>query len=144
MLIDVKPLISSEEVQELLEYAVHGDEEELRLAMKQYAEDEACKLLAYEEEGQYIGIIGYRKGENDVLELLHLAVHPEYRGLGYGRGMILDALVLERPAAILAETDEDSADFFRGIGFQVISFTKFPGGPEYFRCIYETEENEED
>lgn len=144
MLIDVKPRIASEEVRELLEYAVHGDEEELSQAVKQYAADSDFKLLAYEEEEQYIGIIGYRSGDNGVLELLHLAVHPEDRGMGYGRGIILDAMVLERPAVVLAVTDEDSADFFRSIGFQVTGFTKYPGGPEYFRCTYETEENEED
>ncbi|GAA0134093.1 hypothetical protein YSY43_09330 [Paenibacillus sp. YSY-4.3] len=144
MLIDVKPRMDSEEIRELLEYAVHGDEEELGQAVKQYGADSGCKLLAYEEEGQCIGMIGYRSADNGVMELLHLAVHPEDRGMGYGRGIILDAMVLERPAVVLAETDEESADFFRSIGFQVTGFSKFPGGPEYFRCTYETEQTEED
>ncbi|MFD3258275.1 GNAT family N-acetyltransferase [Paenibacillus lentus] len=143
MLIDVKSQLADEEIRELLEYASQDDEEELNRTLRQYMSDADCKLYAFQEEGQYVGIIGYRCGDGNSMELLHLAVHPEDRGMGYGRGIILDALVMERPAVIRAETDEESADFFRSIGFQVTGFTKYPGGPEYFRCIYVTEENEE-
>ncbi|MNJ32168.1 Acetyltransferase (GNAT) family protein [compost metagenome] len=144
MLIDVKSQLANEEIRELLEYAVHGDEEKLDQAVKEYASED-CKLYAFQEDGQYIGIIGYRKVDRDTMELQHLAVHPEDRGMGYGRGIILDALLQESPDLILVETDEESADFFRSIGFQVTGFTQYPGGPEYFRCTYETEgESEED
>ncbi|MNJ58190.1 hypothetical protein D3C77_538130 [compost metagenome] len=52
--------------------------------------------------------------------------------------------MLEQPTTVIAEADEESADFFRSIGFQVTGFTKFEGGPEYFRCKYETDEHEEE
>ncbi|AZK47855.1 GNAT family N-acetyltransferase [Paenibacillus lentus] len=144
MLIDVKSQVGNEEIRELLEYAVHGDDEELARTVQHYATETDCKLYAYQEEGQYIGIIGYRNVDGKSMELQHLAVHPEDRGMGYGRGILLDALVQENPDLLIVETDEESADFFRSIGFQVTGFTKFPGGPEYFRCVYETDEREEE
>lgn len=144
MLIDVKSQLANEEIRELLEHAVHGDDEDLARTVQQYATDADCKLYAFQEEGKYIGIIGYRNVDGNSMELQHLTVHPEDRGMGYGRGILLDALVQESPARVFAETDEESADFFRSIGFQVTGFTKVPGGPEHFRCIYETDESEEE
>ncbi|WP_019638142.1 GNAT family N-acetyltransferase [Paenibacillus fonticola] len=142
MLVDVKAKIADEEIQELLNYAL-WDGEDNDSVIDLYIADETYKLYAFQEEEQFVGLIGYRSVDRQVIELLHLVVHPEARGMGYGRGMILDALVLEQPSAIVAETDEDGADFFRSIGFQVTGFIKFEGGPEYFRCIYESEEHGE-
>lgn len=136
MLIDITSHEANEAILELLEYAAYDDDRELEEVLEQYRIQEDLRLYAYRIEDRWIGIIGGQLVD-DKLILKHLAVHPEERGLGYGRGMILEILVACHPSEIVAETDEVGADFFRNVGFQVHGFTKYVGGPEYFRCVYD-------
>lgn len=66
--------------------------------------------MGYESEGEVVGIIGIRKHGKEI-EILHLAVHPELRGAGFGRGMILELIQQEQPDIVKAETDEEAVDF---------------------------------
>jgi len=139
VLVSVKDRLDQPQIEELLGYAVFTDEKELAEVIGRYKTDERWKLLGYSEEGRIIGVIGYEMASPTILKLLHLAVDPPYRGLGYGRGMILELLELERPARIKAETDEEAADFFRNIGFEIVSLgERFPG-VERFECSFVTD-----
>lgn len=86
-----------------------------------------------------IGIIGILNHSDGEFEIKHLAVRPEYRGLGYGRGLILELLTLEQPKQLVAETDEEGVGFYRSIGFTITSLGEKYPGVERFHCLYETD-----
>ncbi|MNO00759.1 hypothetical protein D3C81_2207130 [compost metagenome] len=78
------------------------------------------------------------------MEILHLAVRPEDRQKGYGRGLLLEVLDKKNPDTLFAVTDEDGADFYRNVGFEVTGFTEgVENGRELFRSVYRVEEEVE-
>ncbi|MBO7746877.1 GNAT family N-acetyltransferase [Paenibacillus sp. MWE-103] len=144
MLVNIASRLDEEAIRELLEWSVFPDPEHLRRAVELYKDGSGHTLLGYESEGDVIGLIGYHRIDGGAVEIDHIAVTPEERYKGYGRGMILELLELEKPTALVAETDEDAADFYRSSRFTVVSLGEKYPGTERFRCTYEAGETEED
>ncbi|MNK27524.1 Acetyltransferase (GNAT) family protein [compost metagenome] len=143
MLVNVKDQVESPEITQLLEYAVYTDEDALAKAVSHYRAEEGAELYALKHEGELIGLIGYVVDDHNALNITHLAIAPEHRNQGYGRAIVLEALYEVKPDRIIAETDEDAVDFYRNIGFVVLSIGRLPNGIERFRCVYEVEMPEE-
>ncbi|TBL79579.1 GNAT family N-acetyltransferase [Paenibacillus thalictri] len=143
MLVDVKNRLDEEAIQDLISYSIFPDPDRLEQTVATYREDAALKLYGCESEGEIIGIIGWNTDDNNVITIRHIAVRPDCRGAGFGRGLILEALELATPAAIIAETDEEAVDFYRSIGFQVESVGEKYPGVERFKCVYMTDEDSE-
>lgn len=96
-------------------------------------------LRGYESEGNLIRIIGYRIDGNRILEIKHISVDPLERGQGHGRIQIIELIQLLDPLEVHAETDHDSVDFYRNIGFIITSLGEQYPGVDRFKCIYNTE-----
>ncbi|WP_410511557.1 GNAT family N-acetyltransferase [Paenibacillus sp. BR2-3] len=145
MLIDLKHLIGTPEVKELLTYAVIDEPDALQQTLAEYSEQPALQLYGWEEDGLLLGLVGYEETEDGSLEVKHIAVLPENRGKGYARGMILELLTARQPRYLMAETeDEVAANFYRSLGFMVYSLGENGAGIELFRCVYETDESEDE
>ncbi|MBA9087831.1 N-acetylglutamate synthase-like GNAT family acetyltransferase [Fontibacillus solani] len=143
MLVQVNDKITDSQIRELLEYAVFFDTDQLEHVCNLYKLTNDNELYALEDEGEIIGVVGCRYHSND-LEILHLAVRPEDRLKGYGRGLLLEILDKKNPDILFAVTDEDGADFYRNVGFEVTSFTEgLENGRELFRSVYRAEEEAE-
>lgn len=143
MLKDITMQASQPEIKELLSYSVFPDPEAVDEAAASYQSGDS-RLFGYEEDGLLLGVIGFDVKEDELI-IRHLAVLPENRGKGYGRGLILELLleVQPKPERVIAETDEEAVNFYRSIGFEVYSLGEKYPGVERFRCIYEVEESEE-
>ncbi|USB32158.1 GNAT family N-acetyltransferase [Paenibacillus sp. YPG26] len=144
MLVNVKNQVESPDISRILEYAVYSDEDLLAEAIKRYQEDREAQLYALKHEEELIGLIGYKMEDQNALVINHLAISPEHRNQGYGRGIILEVLYQEKPDRIIAETDEEGVDFYRNIGFVIETSSKLPNGVERFRCVYEAELHEQE
>lgn len=142
MLMDIKQRLGEELIQELLSYSIFPDPERLEEEMNAYAAENDRELYGYEDQGQIIGVVGFIVHQNGLLEVKHLAVHPEYRGQGYGRGQILELIELKKPIEIHVETDEESVEFFRNIGFSITSLGERIAGMESYQCVYHVEAEE--
>ncbi|TVX95325.1 GNAT family N-acetyltransferase [Cohnella terricola] len=142
MLIDLKERLDDAEVKEVLEYCVYPDPEKLEAAIEAYKADPGLELYGHEEEGELIGVAGFRMDSEGQLNIEHIAVAPNHRGLGYGRGLILETIEIKSPAIIVAETDEESVNFYRSIGFEIESLGEIYPGVERFKCIYTVEPEE--
>ncbi|WP_312148729.1 GNAT family N-acetyltransferase [Paenibacillus odorifer] len=145
MLVDLKSLIGSPEVNELLTYAVIDDPNALEQTLSEYSEQTGLQLYGWEEEELLLGLVGFEETEDGSLDIRHIAVLPENRGKGYARGMILELLATRQPRYLVAETeDEIAADFYRSLGFMVYSLGENEAGIEMLRCVYEVEETEDE
>lgn len=145
MLLDLKQLIGTPEVDELIAYAVINEPDALERTLGEYQEQAALQLYGWEEESLLLGLVGFEETEDGSLEVRHIAVLPENRGKGYARGMILELLTSRQPRYVMAETeDEVAANFYRNLGFMVYSLGENAAGIELFRCVYETEESEDE
>lgn len=141
MLKDITSRVNQLEIRELLGYAVFPDPDAVDNAIQFYRDSVQRKLYGYEEEGLIVGVIGCTLDER-VLTIHHIAVLPENRGKDYGRGMILELLLLHQAERIIAEPDEEAIGFYRSIGFEIYSLGEKYPGVERFRCVYEVEDNE--
>ena len=144
MLKNIKSQTDQEKVRELLGYAVFPDPESVDKTVEFYGQAPERELYGYESEGDLIGLIGFSADAEGTLTIHHLAVHPECRGAGYGRGQILELIQLQKPRVIVAETDEDAVDFYRSIGFTISSLGEKYPGTERFVCRYEAEPEDEE
>lgn len=139
MLINMTDSHWDHEVRELLEDTFYYDPPEVDKVMDQYRASGSQELYVFEDQEEFIGIIGFTMDEQNQLVITELVIHPQERLKGYGRGIILETIVLKNPSRIITVTDEDGADFFRNIGFQITGLPTNEEGMEQFRCIYEVE-----
>ncbi|MDI4646108.1 GNAT family N-acetyltransferase [Cohnella hashimotonis] len=146
MLINVKDRLDQRPIYELLELSVFPDPDRIVKAINEYKENARLHIQGYEDNGEIIGIIGYESDDDRIATIRHIAVHPDERGKGYGRGMVLHLIDAAEPERIEAETDEEGVNFYRSIGFTVHSLGEKYPGTERFRCVYvvSPEEEEED
>ena len=142
MIKDISFRLDDLEVKELLAYSVFPDPEQLDQAVAAYRKPNGLELYGYEEEGLLVGIIGVDTID-DEMTIKHIAVTPENRGKDYGRGMILELLLQQKPSRVVAETDDESVGFYRSIGFEIYSLGEQYPGVERYRCVYEVEQEEE-
>jgi ribosomal protein S18 acetylase RimI-like enzyme len=143
VLIDVKSRLQENLIQELLSYSVFPDPDVLEETIKRYESDSNMWLYGYESEGILVGIIGFRINDEQEMTIHHLAVEPHSRGAGFGRGIILEIIEEMHPLRIVAETDEETVQFYRNIGFVIRSLGEKYPSVERFICTYEVEQEEE-
>lgn len=141
MLIDVIDKLDDEKIVELISYSIFPDDGELEETLHEYSANHHLELYAFEDDGLIIGIVGFELNYG-ILEIKHLAVHPLYRGVGFGRGIILELIELKNPNAIVAETDEEAVEFYRNVGFSIHSLDNIYPGIERFKCVYLIDEDE--
>ncbi|MCD9021842.1 GNAT family N-acetyltransferase [Cohnella silvisoli] len=139
MLLNIKSKLEDTTIMELIELATYPDPEHVTATINEYNDNPELELKGYYLGDQVIGIIGYRMNANSILELRHIAVLPEERLHGFGRGMILDVLSLNEPKEIITETDETAINFYRNIGFTIESLGEKYPGVERFKCTYVAE-----
>jgi ribosomal protein S18 acetylase RimI-like enzyme len=139
LLIPIKSRIQELNVQELLAYSVFPDPDELEQTIQGYMNNEKQELYGYESEGELVGILGFQQDEAKHLTITHIAIRPDSRGAGFGRGLILEAIEQFQPTMVLVEIDEESVDFYRSIGFEIKSLGEQFPGVERFACSYDTD-----
>jgi ribosomal protein S18 acetylase RimI-like enzyme len=139
LLIPLKPRIHELPIRELMEYSVFPDPDVLEQTIAAYESDKKLELYGYESEGEIIGIMGFQMNESGTLRIDHIAVRPDSRGAGFGRGLILEAIELFNPSVVRVEVDEETVEFYRRIGFEIESLGEQVPGIERFACSYRTE-----
>lgn len=139
MLIDLKDKLNDQQIVELLGYSVFPDQDKVKEAIEMYRSNRST-LKGYFLDDEVIGLIGYEwLPKEEIIKIHHISVAHDYRGLGYGRGIILELIEMEKPKKIVAETDEDAVDFYRNIGFEIISLGEKYPFHERFECSFETD-----
>jgi ribosomal protein S18 acetylase RimI-like enzyme len=135
----IKDKLDEPAIKQLIGLIVYDDPDRIEKSIEEYKRDPELQLMGYYADQELIGLVGFRMNDENVLELKHIAVLPEEQGMGYGRGMMLEMLQLKNPKAIVAETDEETVDFYRSIGFTIESLGEKYPGTERFKCTYITD-----
>jgi len=126
----VSPYISRE-IKELLGYATSFSR--IEAEYNKYLQESRRKLYSFQLEGNIMGCIGV-EWEKDQMEIKHIAVLPEGRGKHIGSRMIESLRNKHSPNVIVAETDQESVEFYRKTGFAVASLGEKYPGVERFWC----------
>jgi ribosomal protein S18 acetylase RimI-like enzyme len=118
---------------------VFPDPDHLEQTTQDYLTNEKLELFGYESDNVIVGILGFQRDDRDKLIIKNIAVRPDSRGAGFGRGLILEAIAMFKPVRVLAETDEEAVNFYRSIGFEINSLGEKYTGVERFSCSYYTD-----
>ena len=72
---------------------------------------------------------------DEMCEIMHIATHPDWRGMGVASRLIAFAHSAMNCREICAETDDDAVGFYRKCGFAAVSLgEKYPGVVRH-RCV---------
>lgn len=138
MLISLNNMLDNKDIEELIGYAVFPDPDRIKKAIEMYDFNKKI-LMGYLLDDKIIGIIGYVTLPDELIKITHISIKPEYRGIGYGRGIILELIDQIKPHKIIAETDHEAVDFYRNIGFEIISLGEKYPLVERFECTFVTD-----
>ncbi len=92
MLVAIRDNLDDPSVRDIVGYSVYPDPDKLDRTIDAYKSDDRLEIYGYEAEGELIGIIGIRMNESGELKIEHIAIAPDFRGLGYGRGLVLETM----------------------------------------------------
>jgi ribosomal protein S18 acetylase RimI-like enzyme len=140
MFVDIRTRLQEAQFMDLLAYSVFPDEDKLISTVNEYESNHNFEIYGYMEEQEVIAVIGVENIETSVY-IHHLSVHPDYRGLGYGRGVLMELIDYKKPEQLIANTDEEAVDFYRSVGFSISSLGEIFPGAEKFRCVYDINED---
>lgn len=117
---DVKEKLSDSAILDLLAPSVFNPTPERLLSRaEKYQADDNTSVYAYSENGEYKGIVVFKIKEQTV-EILDIAVKPEYQGKGIGSRLIDYIFSKFSINKIIAETDDEAIGFYKKYGFTVI------------------------
>ena len=117
---DVKEKLSDSAILDLLAPSVFNPTPERLLSRaEKYQADDNTSVYAYSENGEYKGIVVFKIKEQTV-EILDIAVKPEYQGKGIGSRLIDYIFSKFSINKIIAETDDEAIGFYKKCGFTVI------------------------
>ena len=117
---DVKEKLSDSAILDLLPPSVFNQTPERQLSRaEKYQADDNTSVYAYSENGEYKGIVVFKIKEQTV-EILDIAVKPEYQGKGIGSRLIDYIFSKFSINKIIAETDDEAIGFYKKYGFTVI------------------------
>lgn len=110
----------------------HGTTESASRVLEHYRSG-AWTLLGYELDGAVVACIGF-EGDGDRIVIRSLSVDAGHRRRGLARNLIVEIAARFPQAALVAETDADAVEFYKGCGFTVQSLGEKYPGVERFRC----------
>jgi len=103
---------------------------------EEYINRHNWSIYGWIENGEVVGVCGFKVYHTDHVEILNISVSENARGRGIGRAMV-SALQNEFLLPITVETDDDAVNFYRKIGFNVENAPAKGGIPRY-ACVLAT------
>ncbi|MDI2588842.1 GNAT family N-acetyltransferase [Psychrobacillus sp. NEAU-3TGS] len=121
-------------IRKLLTYVT--SESKIDAEYKLYQEKENRKLYGYKQAEQFVGCIGVVFTEDNTCIIKQIGVFPDMRGRGIGERMINFIIENYSLSKIFAETDQDAVNFYKKMGFTIISLGEKYPRVERFMCKY--------
>lgn len=131
--VNLKHYYNPQEVRELLGQCMWPDEERIANEYELYRATDSLQLMGVVRSRALIGFVGLDEQQEHTL-IKHIAIKSEYRGLGYGRQLMVECALRYR-MPLIAETDQEAVDFYRRVGFQIESLGEKYPGVERYQCI---------
>jgi ribosomal protein S18 acetylase RimI-like enzyme len=127
--------ISDQELFKFLTYCMFPNEERIIQQCNFYQTDEDRSLHGIYQKDMLVGIIGLIHNLDEI-EIKHIAIQTEHRHKGHGQELIRAISNLYPEVKLVAETDNDAVNFYKKIGFMIISLGEKYPGVERFKCVY--------
>ncbi|MCL6601175.1 MAG: GNAT family N-acetyltransferase [Alicyclobacillus macrosporangiidus] len=139
-LVQIDPAEAGADAKEILSAAIFNPTAERidDILSQVYSSPDTC-LFGFLLDGALVGVAGIRRMENSTAELLHIAIKQSERHKGFGREFVRTVIHSEKLTELHAETDRESAGFYRRCDFSVESLGEKYPGVERFVCRWSQE-----
>ena len=124
MFCDIKNQMDKPEIKQIMAACVFDNSSKgMDQVQSDYQRHSSWQLWGWFENDIITGVCGF-EDHPDWVEILHIAVAEDARGLGIGSKMI-KALAAQYKKTIEAETDDDAVDFYRKCDFEATAISKY-------------------
>lgn len=130
-----KILTDSPEFLEIEKELFFKGEETLSL-IEHFCRSESSSIYASTEDGIVTGFCVTDPSTGDVMHLLFIGVHRDYRKSGVASELINAAIADQKPKAVVAEVPQNSLDFFTKFGFYAVDFGEDLSGKNVYYATY--------
>ncbi|NWL86490.1 N-acetyltransferase [Paenibacillus sp. 79R4] len=134
-MLNLKTYRDRNELRSLLAECMWPDDERISRELDRYLMDDSRGLYGAVIHQRLVGLIGIVPCSEEVVELKHIAINPQYRRHGLGTKLIYEYRQSYHPVKIIAETDRDAVGFYSKVGFEIHSLGEKYPGVERFQCI---------
>lgn len=143
IIVDIKPILKTDNILEVLSGSTYmPTEERLKKRADDYINNSNVVVYGYKCEGTICGLIVLDITKKEEIVILDIAVGKGNQQSGIGRKLVEYALYNLKPNTMIAETDDDSVNFYRKCGFIIYNLgEKYPNIIRY-KCKYFSQHNE--
>lgn len=135
MYVDLKDLVHTPEVLDLLSCCLIDDEADvLRSVADYYKHKEGLALTGYRVEGLLLGVIGYAFKAPKKVIITHLAVNPAHRNKGIATKLIGAIVAHHNLKWVGAEATPSAVSFYQRLAFKCQPRVDHETGTTRFTC----------
>lgn len=120
-MINLRDYNNQEEIITLLAECMYPDVERVKREYERYRNDQNRILLGRIEGKNLVGIIGVIWLTENEVELKHISIKASKRRQGLGKKLIYEFIKENQIKRIEVETDKNSVNFYKKIGFKITS-----------------------
>lgn len=133
---EVKKIVpDSPEYQQIEKELFFKGEETLSL-IEHFCRSESSSIYAAIEDNQVVGFCVTDPSTGDVMHLLFIGVHRDYRKSGVASKLLDGAIADQKPKAVVAEVPQNSIAFFNKYGFWAVDFGEDLSGKNVYYATY--------
>ena len=139
---NIKHCFNTPEIYQLLSECMYMPTwDKLAARANEYMSNDAIHIFGSYDNKRITGIIVINHNQDGSHEIKEIAVAPEYRNRGIGKGLIQYVCDELSISMLYAETDDDAVDFYRHCGFETQEFIRIFETGEYkrYKCLLHPE-----
>ena len=130
-----KILPDSPEFQQIeKEYFFKG--EEIIAPIENFCHSKGVSIYASMDGDTVTGFCVTSPSTKDVMHILFIGVHRDYRKSGLASSLIDGAIADQKPKAVVAEVPQNSLNFFTNYGFWAVDFGEDLSGKNVYYATY--------
>ncbi|MBQ7938008.1 MAG: GNAT family N-acetyltransferase [Oscillospiraceae bacterium] len=130
-----KILPDSPEYQQIEKQLFFKGEETISL-IEHFCRSESSSIYVALEGELVTGFCVTDPSTGDVMHLLFIGVHRDYRKSGVASALLDGAIADQKPKAVVAEVPQNSLDFFTRYGFWAVDFGEDLSGKNVYYATY--------
>ena len=135
-MIEVKKILpESPEFKEIEKELFFKGEETLSL-IEHFCLSEGVSIYAAKDGEIVTGFCVTDPSTGDVVHLLFIGVHRDYRKTGVASALLDAAIEDQKPKAVVAEVPQNSLEFFKSYGFWAVDFGEDLSGKNVYYATY--------
>lgn len=133
---EVKKILTDSPEFEQIEKELFFKSEETISPIETFCHSKGVSIYAATEGDFVTGFCVTSPSTGDVMHLLFIGVHRDYRKSGVATALLDGSIADQKPKAVVAEVPQNSLDFFIKYGFYAVDFGENQPGKNVYYATY--------